>query len=237
MSTHEKLHMSVKTPGGLTRRQIITNTVLQGDTWGSLLASAQADAIAKDVEKAEIGYTYKESMQISMLGLVDDLIGITEVGFRAQQLNAILNVKSAEKGLQFGIRKCKTMLVGHMQGNYVNNELKVDHWEEDIIETIENEVTEVVDKYMGEIVIGATKEHKYLGFIISTTGDNMANIRTVQKKSIGVIRSIINKLEKLNLCDYYYECAIIFMNSILRGSILYASETYYNLTEKKYQEY
>ena len=75
------------------------------------------------MEKADIGYIYKKSMQISMLGLVDDLIGITEVGFRAQQLNAILNVKSAEKGLQFGITKCKTMLVGLMQENYINSEL------------------------------------------------------------------------------------------------------------------
>ena len=77
------------------------------------------------------------------------------------------------------------MLVGHMQENYFNSELKVDQWEEDVIETIENEVTEVVDNYMGEIVIGATKEHKYLGFIISTTGENMANIRTVQKSQLG----------------------------------------------------
>ena len=90
----------------------------------------------------------------------------------------------------------------------------------------------MVDKYMGEIVIDATEQYRYLGFVISTKGDNMANITAVQKKSNGIIRSLLNKLEKLNLRDYYYECAIIFMNAILRGSILYASETYYNLTEK-----
>ena len=229
---NEKVHMSVKTPGGLSERQIITNTVLQGDTWGSILASTQVDAIAKDVEKADIGYIYKKSMQISMLGLVDDLIGITEVGYKAQQLNAILNVKSAEKGLQFGITKCKTMLVGNMHEKYTNNELRVDHWKEDTIEIVENEVTKVIDKYEGEIVIDATEEYKYLGFMISTKGDNMANIGAIQKKSHGVIRSILNKLEKLNLRDYFFECAIIFMNAILRGSILYASETYYNLTER-----
>ena len=60
----------------------------------------------------------------------------------------------------------------------------------------------------------------------------MANINAVQKKLHRVIRSIVKKLEKLNLRDYYYECAMIFMNAILRGSILYASETYYNLTER-----
>ena len=36
----------------------------------------------------------------------------------------------------------------------------------------------------------------------------------------------------MKLKNYYFECAMIYFNVILRGSILYASETYYNLTEK-----
>ena len=41
------------------------------------------------------------------------------------------------------------------------------------------------------------------------------------------------KLEKLKLRQYFYECAKIFMNVILRGSILHAGECYYNLTENQ----
>ena len=33
--------------------------------------------------------------------------------------------------------------------------------------------------------------------------------------------------------QYYFECAIIFMNVILRPSILYGGECYYNLTESQ----
>ena len=40
-----------------------------------------------------------------------------------------------------------------------------------------------------------------------------------------------NKLDSLNLRKYFYECGIIFLNVMLRSSILYASETYYNLKE------
>ena len=61
----------------------------------------------------------------------------------------------------------------------------------------------------------------------------MANIKAIKDKSIGVIRTIMHKLEALNLERYYFECAMIFMNVMLRGSILYASETYYNLTENQ----
>ena len=88
-----------------------------------------------------------------------------------------------------------------------------------------------MDEYIGEIPIGETEEQKYLGFILSSKGDNMAKINAIKKKSIGVIRTIMNKLDSLKLRQYYFECSIIFMNVILRGSILYASETYYNLTE------
>ena len=53
---NEKIHMAIKTSGGLTERQTITNSVLQGDTWGPMLASVQVDTFGKSVERAGIGY-------------------------------------------------------------------------------------------------------------------------------------------------------------------------------------
>ena len=65
---------------------------------------------------------YKDSLLISILGMVDDMLGITEAGFKAQQLNTFMNVKTAEKSLQFGPKKCKAMLVGKGQ-QIVNSDL------------------------------------------------------------------------------------------------------------------
>ena len=64
----------------------------------------------------------------------------------------------------------------------------------------------------------------------------MANIRNVKNKSIGVIRKILSKLGSLNLNQYYFECGKILMNSILRGTILYASDMYYDLKEKELRQ-
>ena len=61
-----------------------------------------------------------------MLALVDDLIGITNAGFKAQQMNAIINVKSAEKRLQFGVSKCKSMLISKKPELVQNSQLSVD---------------------------------------------------------------------------------------------------------------
>ena len=91
--------------------------------------------------------------------------------------------------------------------------------------------TDLVEKYIGEVAVEEVSEQKYLGFVLSNTGNNMANIKAMNKKSIGGIPIIMNKLECLNLREYFFECAVILMKVILRGSILSAGECYYNLTE------
>ena len=81
--------------------------------------------------------------------------------------------------------------------------------------------------------IGKVIEQKYLGFVLSSTGRNMANIGEVKKKAIGVVKSALNKLNSMNLSKYYFECSIIILNVMVRSSILYASELYYDLKESE----
>ena len=92
---------------------------------------------------------------------------------------------------------------------------------------------QLTENFQGLTKIEKTKTQTYLGFVISSTGDNMANINMMKKKSIGVIRKIFNKWNSLNLQRYYFECAMILLNAILRPSILYACDMYYNLKESE----
>ena len=56
-------------------------------------------------------------------------MGITEAGYQAQQLNTFINRKTAEKTLQFGVDKYKSMFI-HKDGvSDLNNDLQVDRWE------------------------------------------------------------------------------------------------------------
>ena len=77
---NKETHMAVNTPHGLTERNIIKNTVLQGDNFSSILASVQVDSIGKYCEKSGYGYKYKKKLSIPMLGLIDNIIGISEIG-------------------------------------------------------------------------------------------------------------------------------------------------------------
>ena len=57
-----------------------------------------------------------------------------------------------------------------------------------------------------------------------------------KNKSIGVIRKICNKLKSMNLKQYYFECALILMNVMFRGTILYAADMYYALKENELRQ-
>ena len=93
-----------------------------------MLALIQVDNICKDVVNSGYGYRYKDVLPVSMLALVDYMVGITYSGYRAQQMNTAINVKTAEKRLQLGESKCKAMIVGK-NGNFrKDNPIMVDKW-------------------------------------------------------------------------------------------------------------
>ena len=233
---NKDVRMAVNTPSGLSERQSIENVVLQGDTFGSILASVQVDSIGKVVEDSGYGYQYKDELPISLLGLVDDMIGVSDAGYRAQQLNALLNVKTAEKRLQFGVNKCKSMLVGKDQEKVINTHLTVDEWKVEHEENKNTGESDLKEYYKGRVNIGKTDKQKYLGFVLSNKGDNMVNISEMKTKSIWIIRKIFLKLDSLHLKKYYFECGIIFLNVMLRSSVLYGCETYYNLKETEIRQ-
>ena len=110
---NRNIHFRVRTPAGLTEEGTLGEVVLQGDTWASPAASVQCDAFGKELldNEAPFIFKYKGYIPVGILGQVYDLIGITEAGFKAHQMNSYINIKTADKYLQFGHDKCKTMLV------------------------------------------------------------------------------------------------------------------------------
>ena len=133
----------------------------------------QVDNICRSVESAGYGIKYKDEVDISILAMVDDMIGVTKPGYKAQQMNVIINEKTAEKKLQFGENKCKIMVIGDLEG-IVNNKLLVDKWK---IEHTDEEAEDLLETYVGKTIIEETEKQKYLGFFLSNKGDNMINIK------------------------------------------------------------
>ena len=118
----------------------------------------------------------------------------------------------------------------------MNSPLYVDKWTVEHQDNLVTGDTDLVETFAGQVEMAVTKEQKYLGFILSSSGDNMANIGMLKRKSIGTIKRIFTKLKSMNLKDYYFEVGMIFLNVMLRSSILYASETYYKLKETELRQ-
>ena len=94
------------------------------------MASNQVDKFGKQLfeEDPDYLYKYKGYVPIGVLGMIDDLAGVSESGVKAVQLNSYINVKSAEKCLQFGLEKCKTLSIAHKSARSVVTKLYIDHW-------------------------------------------------------------------------------------------------------------
>ena len=78
-----------------------------------------------------------------------------------------------------------------------------------------------------------TQNSKYMGFVISSSGDNMAHIRSAKSKGTNVISKVLSKLKSLNLQKYYFECAMILLNVIHRPSMLFACDMIHNTNLKE----
>ena len=105
---NKNIKVKVNTPSGVTEQMTMKEIVMQGDTWASTMVSVQCDAFSKELleEGASFISKYKGFVPVGILGQIDDLIGVTEAGYKAQQMNSYLNVKTADKYLQFGPDKC-----------------------------------------------------------------------------------------------------------------------------------
>ena len=66
-------------------------------------------------------------------------------------MNCFINVKTAEKGLQFGVKKCTTMLVGKNIEHVINSDLYVDKWTVEHRDNFVSGDTDLVETYTGQV--------------------------------------------------------------------------------------
>ena len=172
-NANRNLQVKVKTPFGMTKEMMLDKAVLQGEIWGPALASNQVDTFGKEMLEDDLPFVYRYMgyIPIPILGMIDDTIGITEAGFKACQMNSFMNVKTADKYLQFGQDKCKAMLVGKKTFSFHEPNLEVDAWKTD-----HNENGDFLETFEGKKPLENVKELTYLGVQISADGKNLKTI-------------------------------------------------------------
>ena len=100
--------IAINSPVGMTNRVTLDNLVIQGSVWGSAQCSVQMDSIGRDCyDYGENLYLYKNIVETSPLGMVDDVIGVSKCGHSSIKLNSFICCKVESKKLEFGAEKCK----------------------------------------------------------------------------------------------------------------------------------
>ena len=222
--------IAVKTPVGKTDRKSINNAITQGDVFSPIFCSKQVDTISKECLLKGYTYLYRNEVVIPPLTMIDDVLSISECGFKTTMVHAFIKTKTDEKKLQFGANKCKKMHVGKICQAFKCQTLKVDNWKEVSIVNEETGEEEIKDIIEGEEVMELKEEEKYLGDIISSDGRNIKNIKARVAKGKGTIIRIISILEGIPFGRYYYEVGIILRNSLLVSSMLVNTEAWYSIT-------
>ena len=77
-------------------------------------------------------------------------------------------------------------------------------------------------------------EQKYLGLIILKDGSNMKNIEAKRNWAIGIKKQIQFLLQGLG--KYTFEGGMIYLNSLLRSSILFAAKAMYNIKKNELRQ-
>ena len=199
---------------------------------GSIQCGVMVDGFGKDSLAPELEpYQYKGKVPVPLLGMVGDVLAISESGYKTNRLNAFINAKTAVKMLQFGPDKCHIMHVGMNIPAYKKSKLFVDGWE----------MKEITDKNTGEVknhesfqggcIITESSNEKYLGQIITSDGTNAANVKNRCNKGAGMINTIESIMKNVPGGRFHFEIAIILRNSYLVSSMLSCSEVWYNVTE------
>ena len=211
--------VAINTPVGQTERINIPHIVCQGGTWGSLMCSNSIDKIGKKChETGEHLYIYKNRVRILPLGMVDDLLSVSECGHKAVALNTFITTQGELKKLSFHVpdiitkkSKCHKLHVG--KKSFTCPELKVHgHTMESVF----------MDKYLGDI--------------LSSDGTNDATLRDRKGKAIGCMNNIMSILDTISFGHHYFSILITLRESMFINCILTNSEVWFGLKESDLKE-
>ena len=184
------------------------------------------------IEENKYTYIYKGEVEIPPLSMVDDIICVSECGFKSVMINSFLSCKICTKKLQFGSGKCKKMHIGKKHEEYKCHSIFVDNWKEvDGIDEAGNEV--IKDICVGKVKMEEAEEEKYLGDTIAKDGRNLKNIQARVNKGKGIAKRILDILEGIPFEKLYFQIAIILRNSLLVSSVLCNSEAWFNITKSE----
>ena len=209
---NEKCNVSVKTPVGETESFQLSRIEMQGTVTAPLKCAIQIDTLGRYCYTYNTGcYVYKDACYVPPLGMIDDVAAVSKCKVDSNILNSIINAKIETKKLQFNFQKCFNMHIGPNKKNCQS--LKIHNH-----------------------VMLKTEEQKYLGDIVSSSGNNNTNIRDRCNTGHGAISQIKSLMTDISLGRFAIQIGLILRDSIFISKMLLNSEVWHSVSKSNIQE-
>ena len=208
-NSNKVCNVSVKLPWGKLSKGLIFNDIeMQGTVLAPLKCSLSIDRIGKEALETKHTnlFKYRDCVTIPPLGMVDDILAVSECSIKSVMINGFIDSKIKCLQLELGELKCAQMHVGAKSDNC--HELRVNN-----------------------LTMKRSTKETYLGEILSSDGKINDNITGRHNKGIGAANTIISLLKEVYFGKYYFEMAFLFRNSMLINSMLCSIEALYGLKD------
>ena len=208
---NQNANIAIKTASGKSERINISNIIMQGTVWGSLLCTTSMDKLGKMMYRdKDLAYKYKGIVETPSLGMVDDILSVQKCSDDALKANAVINAFVEGKKLTLSSKKCHRI---HVQKKSSDGkdcpELKVH------------------DAKMAD-----SKQEKYLGDQINSTGNINSTIDERKNKEYAIVAEIIAILDEIPLGRYRMEIGLKLRQAMLLNGVLFNSEAWHSVDDK-----
>ena len=204
--------IGIKTPSGMTEREVINNIIMQGTVFDSLICSAVMDKLAKVFYKDEnLLYKYKNTVNIPVLGMVDDVLSVSKCSSASVISNATVHSFMEINKLKLAAKKCGKVHIGKKCNTCPT--LKVH--EEDMKDS---------------------NVEKYLGDVISSKGTLDETIKERKIKGYSYIAEIRALLSDMPFGHRRIEVGIMLRDAMFVNGILINSEAWHSITKQHIED-
>ena len=164
---------------------MLENIEMQGTVMAPLKCTGQIDILGRNGYTNQTAlYKYKKTCYVPLLGMIDDTLGMSKCGMASVELNAFMNTTIEAKKLYFNKKKCHKLHIGARHEECPTLKVHVS-------------------------VMSETKTEKYLGDMISGTG-NEENMKHKRKLGYQSISDQMTILKEIAAGSYYIGIGLVF---------------------------
>ena len=205
---NEENSVSIRSPFGMTDRFMIKDVVMQGTKFAPLQCTTSMSKLGADAYRnGKPLLTYKDTVKIPAMGMIDDVATASECGVDTVISNAVTNSFIESKRLTLGEKKSNRMHIGRRKDQKECLPLKVH----------ENKMND-------------SQKEKYVGDVITDDGKNNENIAARKGKGFGITGDIVAMLKEIPFGPYKIQAGLCMRDAMLINGMLNNSETWYGLT-------